>query len=441
MSRLNRRSFLKSVALSTAGFGLAATTGAFPAPAFSRDANANSKLNLAHVGVAGMQGPFHRGGIAKENRIGVCDVDEKFLEQYGAEMPNAKRYVDFREMYAELGDKLDGVVITTPDHTHAIAAIEAMKLGIAAYVEKPLAHDVYQIRQMQKIAREKNLATQMGTQIHAGDNYRRVVELVQSGAIGEIKRVDVWCGTVWGGKPRNTDKQEVPKGLHWDLWLGPAPVRDYNSCYFGGNWRSFWDFGNGGMGDMGCHFMDLVFWALGLKYPTTIEANAAEAADADYAPKDLQVKYEFPALPGSKSPLTVTWSDGARKPDSLKEYGLENYGNGVLFVGSEGAIYSNYSQHTILPKDKFAGFKAPNPTIPKSVGHHQEWIDAIKTGGRGETTCNFDYSGRLAETILLGPVAYRCGQKLVYDAENMKVTNCDKAAAFLKQAVRAGWEV
>jgi len=436
MSQISRRSFFKNVASSTLGLGLA--TACFPVPGFARELNVNSKLNLAHVGLAGMQGDFHRSSCTSENRVAICDVDQLSLEKYGAEMPDARRFVDFREMYADMGDQIDAVVITTPDHTHAIAAIEAMKRGIAPYVEKPLAHDVYQIRLMQKMAREKKLASQMGTQIHALDNYRRVVELVRSGVIGEISRVDVWVGVVWGGSPRTNEAVEAPKTLNWDLWLGPAPVRPYQPCYFGGNWRSFWDFGNGGMGDMGCHYMDLVFWALDLQYPKTIEAKAPVEADEDFAAKDLQVKFAFPGVKGTTDELTVTWSDGSARAETLKEYGIDQ-GAGVLFIGSEGAIYANYTEHALIPQNKFADFKRPEQTIPASVGHHKEWLDAIKSGGT--TTCNFDYSGRVAETILLGTVAYRCGQKLEYDAANMAVTNCDKAAKFLKQDCRKGWEV
>ncbi len=433
MSRTDRRSFLKTMAAAGLVSGVA-----FPAPGLARELNANSKLNLAHVGVAGMQGDFHRSSCAAENRVAICDVDENFLEKYGAEIPGAKRFVDFREMYDKMGDQIDAVVITTPDHTHAFAAVEAMKRGIAAYVEKPLAHDVYQIRQMRKIAREKNLATQMGTQIHALDNYRRVVEWVKSGVIGKIKRVDVWCGVVWGGKPRTNDAVDVPKGLHWDLWLGPAPVRPFQPCYLGGNWRSFWDFGNGGMGDMGCHFMDLVFWALDLQYPKTIVATGPEPADADYAPRDLHVEYEFAGVNGASDPLVVTWSDGAVRPESLKEYGLDK-GNGILFIGEEGAIYSNYTERALLPVEKQKTFKEPEQSIPASIGHHNEWLKAVKTGDA--TTCNFEYSGRVAETILLGPIAYRCGKKLEYDAEKVAATNCPEAAKYLKQDVREGWEV
>ncbi|MDO5308463.1 MAG: Gfo/Idh/MocA family oxidoreductase [Planctomycetia bacterium] len=438
MSSLSRRSFMQRAAVSTVGLGLTASVK-FPAPGLARELNANSKVNLAHVGLAGMQGAYHRSSCADENRVAICDVDSAYLDKFGEEMPDAKRFVDFREMYDTLGDKIDAVLITTPDHTHAIAAIEAMKRGYHAYVEKPLAHDVYQIRLMQKMAREKKLVTQMGTQIHAGDNYRRVVELVRSGVIGTIQRIDVWCGVVWGGSPRtNDDSQQVPATLNWDLWLGPAPERKFQQCYLGGNWRSFWDFGNGGMGDMGCHFMDLPFWALDLQYPKKISASAPKPADEDYAARDLHVEYEFSGVKNAVDNLVVTWSDGVARPESLKDYGIEN-GNGVLFIGDKGAIYSNYSEHQLYVDGKPSEIQRPEQTIPASIGHHKEWFEAIKTGT--PTTCNFDYSGRVAETILLGPVAYRCGKTLEYDAENMAVVNCPEAAKLLKQDARKGWEV
>ena len=435
MSRINRRSFIKRAAASTVGLTVVST---FPCPGFARELNVNEKLNLAHVGLAGMQGTFHRNSCASENRVAICDVDKANLEKFGPEMPDAKQFVDFREMYAQMGDQIDAVVITTPDHTHAIAAIEAMKLGIAPYVEKPLAHDIYQIRKMQKLAKEKNLASQMGTQIHAGDNYRRVVELVRAGVVGEISRIDVWCGVVWGGKPRTNDDVETPKTLDWNLWLGPAKVRPYQPCYFGGNWRSFWDFGNGGMGDMGCHFMDLPFWALGLTLPQTIEASAPKPVDEDFAGRDLHVEYVFPGVKGTTDKLQVSWSDGDARPESLEKYDVKE-GNGVLFIGEEGAIYSNYTSHRVIFNDKNKEYSTPAQSIPASVGHHREWLDAIKKGST-DTTCNFAYSGRVAETILLGPISYRLGQKLEYDAEKATVTNCD-ASKLLRQEVRDGWDV
>jgi len=434
---MTRRDFFRRTAFTTLGIGIA---GGFPAPVFCQNLNASSKLNLAHVGVAGMQGAFHIGGTETENRVAICDVDTSLLDKAAEIMPDAKKYQDFRVMFDEMGDKIDGVIITTPDHTHAVAAVAAMKKGINCYVEKPLAHDPYQIRLMQKLAKEKNLVTQMGTQIHALDNYRRVVELVQAGAVGRIKEVHVWVGVVWGGTPATTDKVECPASLDWDLWIGPAPMRDYQPCYFKGNWRSFWDFGNGGMGDMACHYMDLPFWALGLRYPLTVEASAPTPADKDFAAKDLMVKYEFPALDGSSDLLPLTWYDGSQRPAFLADYGLENKGSGVLFVGTDGVLYSNYTEHALLPEDKFKDYKTPAQTIPPSVGHHAEWIEAIKDRSK-KTLCNFDYSGTLAETVLLGPIAYRCGQKLQYDAQNMAASNCKEAEAFIHQGYRQGWEI
>ncbi|MDO4586469.1 MAG: Gfo/Idh/MocA family oxidoreductase [Planctomycetia bacterium] len=436
-NQFNRRTFLKTASLSTLGLGVLGTT--FPSPALSQSANPSSKINIAHIGLAGMQGGFHLSGSASQNRIALCDIDDNYLEAVGKENPDAKRYNDYREMLADLEDQIDAVIITTPDHTHAVAAIDAMNRGIHCYCEKPLAHDIYQIRLMKKVAQEKKIITQMGTQIHAGDNYRRVVELIQAGAIGCVKDIHVWVGTVWGGTPATNDEVECPKNIHWDLWIGPAPKRPYQPCYFGGNWRSFWDFGNGGMGDMACHFLDLPFWALNLQYPLSSEANALQPADKDFAARDLIAKFEFPALEGTE-PLTLTWYDGIQKPPMLKEIGLEDKSNGVLFIGTEGMLYSNYGQHALLPKNKFEGFEYPPQTIPASIGHHAEWIKAIQDG-KDETTCKFDYSGRVAETAILGPIAYRCGQKLIYDAENMKVTNCDAAAALIKQEYHNGWNL
>ncbi|MGL6194536.1 MAG: Gfo/Idh/MocA family oxidoreductase, partial [Thermoguttaceae bacterium] len=261
----SRRDFLKTTgAAVTAGFALSQANGIFPAPAFGKTINPNEKLNIAFVGVAGMQGDYHLGEAGGENLIGICDVDSRFLDRTGERFPDAKRFNDFRVMYDELGDKLDAVLITTPDHIHAHAGIGAMKRGLHCYCEKPLAHTVDEIRKMTKLAKEKKLVTQMGTQIHAGDNYRRVVELVKGGAIGPVKEVHVWCGTAWGNRSMPTEFQPVPEYLSWDLWLGPVPHREYSPVYFGGNWRCFWTFGNGSLGDMGSHHIDLPFWALDL---------------------------------------------------------------------------------------------------------------------------------------------------------------------------------
>ena len=427
--KTSRRQFLKTSAAVSAALG----SQLFPVPGFSRDRSPSDKLNIAHVGVGGMQGAFHLGGTASENRIALCDVDSAILAKAAENIPDAKRFGDWRKMLDTLGDQIDAVVISTPDHTHAVTAMAAMKRSIHCYCEKPLAHDVWQIRQMQKLAADKKLKTQMGTQIHAGDNYRRVVEKIRSGAIGEVTEVHVKVGVVWGGQPATSDTVEVPENLNWDLWIGPAPMRAFQPCYLGGNWRSFWDFGNGGMGDMACHWIDLPFWALELDYPKTIEATSPHAPDADFAARDLTVKYEFQR---NGKTLPLYWYDGGADSPIFAEKGAPS-GSVTLFIGTEGALWSTYGEHGLLPSERFAEYQPPAPTIAKSLGHHAEWIDAIKNDK--ETTCNFGYSGRLAETVLLGPAAYRCGKKLEYDANAMKAVNCPEADAILKQPYRDGW--
>ncbi|MDR0327162.1 MAG: Gfo/Idh/MocA family oxidoreductase, partial [Planctomycetaceae bacterium] len=266
--KVNRRDFLKFAGAS--GF-----VAAFPAPALLRAQNVNSKLNVACIGIGG-RGADNVNGVSGENIVALCDIDENVLNTNKERFPHAKPFRDFRKMYDEAAKDFDAVVVSTPDHTHAAAALMGMKLGKHYYCEKPLAHNVKEIRDMMAIAQEKKLATQMGTQIHAEDNYRRVVELVRAGAVGAIKEVHVWCGTRWGGRPFETETPDVPANIDWDTWLGPAPERPYHPQYFGGSWRCFWAFGNGTLGDMACHHMDLSFWALFLDVPKTVEAFSEE---------------------------------------------------------------------------------------------------------------------------------------------------------------------
>lgn len=445
MNRLNisRRNFIKQTALGM-GAGLVVARS-FPSPAVAKDANTLSKLNIAHVGIA-RQGAFSLNGCSSENQIALCDANQNYLDAVKKDRPNAKLYTDFRDMLDEMGSKLDAIVVATPDHTHAVVAVAGMKLGLHCYSEKPLGHDLYQIRKMREIAREKNLVTQMGTQIHAGDNYRRVVELVQSGAIGKVKDVKIWCSNRYIGKPKSEEKTPCPENINWDVWLGPAKERDYDPRLIPGTWRSYWEFGNGAMGDMGCHYLDLPYWALGLDKtaPTSVETTAPRPADAEICGYDLTAKYVFKGIGSDDEPLTLSWQDGEARPDCLKEFGLEEYGAGVLFFGTDGILFATYTEHALLPKEKFEGFEPPAQTIPKSLGHHAEWIDAIKKGKgceEGSTTCRFEYSEKLAETVLLGCFAYRCGQKLEYDADNMKAVNCPEADKYFRQYCRPGWDV
>lgn len=427
--RCDRRAFLKTSTAALAACGVSV-------PAFGQEKNPNSKLNLACIGVSG-RAAASVSGVQSENIIALCDVFAKNLEPRKQQFPSAKFYADFRVMYDELGDKIDAVTVGTPDHTHAVGSIFGMKRGIHCYCEKPLCHDVYEVTRMMKVAREKKLVTQMGTQIHAEPNYRRVVEHVQSGLIGEVKEVHVWCGKAWGGLKLPTDVQAVPEGLDWDLWLGPVPERPYHSCYVPGGWRRWWVFGNGTLGDMACHLMDLPFWALGLGYPKTIEASSDVPADPEGAPAALTVKYVFPQANGKDLPLT--WYDGYDLPKNLKEMGVPEWGMGIVFVGEEGTLVADYSRLMLFPQDKFKEYKKPEQTIPNSIGHYQEWLKAIKENKPENALCRFDYSGPLTISVLLGTVAYRTGKKLDWDSKTMTVPNVPEAAALLKQPRRDGW--
>jgi predicted dehydrogenase len=436
-----RREFLKTGVLG-AGMGMFSS---FPSPMIAQDRSPSSKLNIAHVGIA-RQGAFSVNGCSGENQIALCDADSRYLDAAKAKRPKAQLFTDFREMLDKVGSKLDAIVVATPDHTHAVVAIAGMKLGLHCYSEKPLGHDLYQIRRMRQVAKEKNLVTQMGTQIHAEDNYRRVVELIQAGAIGTVKDVKIWCANRYIGEPKPAAKSPCPPELNWDVWLGPAAERDYDPRLIPGTWRRYWDFGNGAMGDMGCHYFDLPYWALELDKtaPISVETTSPNPVDEEMCGYDLTAKYVFPGLSGTASPLTLSWQDGNARPDCLEELGLEECGAGVLFFGSDGILFSTYYEHTLMPKEKFEGFEKPAHSIPKSLGHHAEWIDAIKRGKGAEkdsTTCRFEYSGKIAETVLLGCFAYRCGQKLEYDDANMIAVNCPKASKYFKQYSRPGWEV
>jgi len=438
-NHFSRRRFLLgsgAVALSVGTFGFRSSL--FPIPALAQQRNPNEKLNVALIGIAN-RGGAQVDGATGENIVALCDVDDNYLKSVGDRFPNAARFVDFREMYDKLDGKLDAVLVSTADHTHAVASVWGMKKGIHCYCEKPLAHTVHEVRVMTDIAREKKLFTQMGTQIHAENNYRRVVELIQAGAIGPVEEVHTWCATGWGNKPWPTEFPEVPKNLHWDLWLGPVPPRPYHPTYFGGNWRSYWAFGNGTLGDMACHHMDLPYWALDLKYPTSAEATSPFPVHPECTSLDLTVKYEFPAR-GNKPVVKLTWYDGSVRPALLKEKGLPEWGAGNLFVGKEGMLMADYGRHILFPEEKFADYKRPAQTIPNSIGHYAEWFQAIKTG-QGPSTCDFGYSGPLTEAVLLGTVSYRLGQKLEWDAENLKVTNCPEADKLLKKEYPDNWKL
>ena len=425
---VSRRAFLRTSLLTTGGFWIATQAG------FARKYSANEKLNLGVVGTINRAGA-NLNALSGENIAAVCDIEDKLLAAAQARFPKAKTYADFRQMLDRRN--LDAVVVSTPDHTHAVATMAALKSGRHVYCEKPLAHDVFEVRAVTEAARKRKLATQMGTQIHAGANYRRVVELIETGAIGAVTEVHVWCERVWSGKGRPAETPPVPEGLHWDLWLGPAPQRPYAPGYHPKEWRRWWDFGGGTLGDMGCHFIDLPFWALKLHAPTSIEAEGPPV-QPETTPAWLIVRYEFPAR-GPLPPVQLTWYNSGKLPELVREGKAPDWPAGVLFVGAKGMLQANYDRRLLLPEKDFAGFEPPVPYIPDSIGHHKEWVAACKGGA--PALCDFSYGGPLAETVLLGNVAYRCGRKLEWNATACRVTNTREADPFIRRPYRKGWKL
>ena len=427
--RVTRRHFLR----------VSAATGAatFAAPALIHAKSPNEKLGVAVIGPGGRGAAQLNAAGTMENVVAIVDVDQQNLAVAGQKYPKAKTYADFRQMLADMEKSIDAVMVSTPDHTHAPAAALAMRMGKHCYCEKPLTHNVHEARVLARLAKEKNLVTQMGNQIHASDNYRRVVELIRAGAIGPVTEVRVWAPAKYGGVKRPTETPEVPKDLDWDLWLGPAPPRPYHPCYVPFKWRSWWDFGNGGLGDFGCHLMDLAFWALDLRHPVTVEAEGPPV-DPESCGENLTVNYTFPAR-GELPPVKLTWYDGdkSKQPGIPPDSGVVPNRMGVLFIGTEGMLQADYGARTLYPVEKFKDYKAPAPTIPNSIGHHKEFFEACKNGG--PTTCNFDYTGALTEAVLLGTVAYRVGKKLEWNPETLKATNCPEADPLLSRPYREGW--
>lgn len=429
--RPHRRAFLKRSAVAGAGLWLAGgwstTQGGSP----------SEKLNIGIVGVHS-RGAQNTKEVSSENIAALCDVDENYLAEAAKRFPKAKTYVDWRKMLDQ--KDLDAVVVSTTEHTHALVSVAAMKRGKHVYCEKPLAHSVYEARAMRETAKKMKVATQMGTQIHATDNYRRVVELVQSGAIGPVREAHVWVDQgIEGPRSRPQETPPVPQKLHWDLWLGPAPCRPYHPCYFKDrsmSWQNWWDFGNGALGDMGSHTIDLPFWALQLQYPATVAAEGPESPRSETYPDWLIVRWEHAAR-GNQPPVRLTWYDRHNRPKSPEGVDLKTWHLGIMFVGDKGILLADYGKRVLLPKAEFKDFQPTKPWIAPSLGHHKEWIYACKTGT--PTLCNFDYSGALVEHNLLGTVAFRTGKKLEWDPVNLKAPNCPEADRFLRGTYREGW--
>ncbi|MCX7872542.1 MAG: Gfo/Idh/MocA family oxidoreductase [Verrucomicrobiae bacterium] len=409
----------------------------------------SQKLNIAGIGIGG-QGRADLDNMASENIVALCDVDWSYASGTFKKYPNAKKYKDFRKMLDEQKD-IDAVVVATPDHLHAFAAMYAINNGKHVYCEKPLTHSVWEARQLAKAAREKKLATQMGNQGQASEETRRLCEFVWDGAIGNVYEAHIWTDRPSNGlfkeywpqgveKPKETPP--VPPELDWDLWIGPAPMRAYHPIYHPFRWRGWWDFGTGALGDIGCHAFDPVFRALKLGHPLTIEASSSRVNEETF-PVASMVTYHFPAR-GSMPPLKLVWYDGGLRPP--RPEGLDDGHvmgtNGRLLIGDKGFILGN----RVYPEKRRKEYQEPQKTIPRSPGHYQEWILACK-GGKPAGS-NFDWAGPLTEVVLLGNIALRLQLreeltrcKLEWDAEKFEFKNLPEANKFIRREYREGWKL
>ena len=412
----------------------------------------SGKINIAGIGLGGM-GSTNILACANENIVALCDVDHAFAAKSFNAFPKAARYKDYRVMLEKQKD-IDAVLIATPDHTHAVIAMAAIRAGKHVFCQKPLTHDIYESRMLAKAAKEAGVVTQMGIQGHSQEGLRLICEWIWAGVIGTVREVDAWCslsysphGHSWWSSPlseRPKDGLAVPTDLDWDLWLGPAPERPYHSCYHPAVWRCWWDFGCGMMGDRGAHTLDSVFSALKLGAPTSIEGSGVEGGNAEVHPDKAVVVYQFPEREGFP-PLKLTWYEGQEppRPKELEEGRKLPDEGGVLFKGDKGTIVCGVygDSPRLIPETAMLAFQRPPKTLPRiKGGHEQNWIDAIKTGGKA--SADFSYSGPLTEIALLGNLAKRFpNQKLIWDNELMKVTNLDAANEWVHRPYRKGWSL
>jgi predicted dehydrogenase len=427
---LSRRGLLRASA--------AAVPALFTISAGSRRVlGANDRLDVGVIGVGG-RGGSNLDAVAGENIVALCDVDSGTLGGAASRFPAAARFSDYRAMLADA--KLDAVVISTPDHHHAPATVRALRRGLHVYCEKPLTHTVEEARLVAKLAAEKGVATQMGTQNHEHPGYLRLVELLRGGAIGKVSDVHVITDRPGKWWPQGIEApkggQTAPGNLDWDLWLGPAAKRAYDPAYVPFKWRGWWEFGCGAVGDMAIHLADPAFWGLDLAGKVRVESKGPPPQPAS-APTWMETTFAFGPR-GDRGPVTLHWYEGEAKPPAA--IAAEIPMNGSLFVGDRGRIAIAHDGFPkLLPEDRFQDFVPPPPSLPDSPGHHAQWIAACKTGSR--TGSDFSYAAPFSETVLLGNVAYRAGTAIDYDPATGRVTNDAAANRWLTKDYRQGWEV
>ena len=399
----------------------------------------SDKLNIAGIGV-GSKGRVNLNNMKSENIVALCDIDRQYAKDCFDDFPNARQFVDYRKMFDEIGKSIDAVMIATPDHTHAVCAMAAMQLGKHVYVQKPLTHSVYESRTLLEASRRYKVVTQMGNEGHSSDSVSEVCEWIWSGAIGEITRVDAWTDRpIWPqGLTRPEQGMWLPDHIDWDLFIGPANMRPYHRAYHPWDWRGWWDFGTGALGDMACHVLDVVFSAMKLGHPVSVEASST-AINTESAPVASTIQYDFPARPKmgaiNMPAVTVHWYDGGllpRRPEGLPDgEELGTGANGVIFHGSKGVLVcGNYGdRYRLLPGSKFANMPKPAASLRRvGMSHEMDWVRACKESpdNRVLPLSNFEYSGPLNEMVVMGNLAVRMkslNKKLAWDGPNMRITN------------------
>lgn len=470
---MNRRKFLEVGATASAGFSIV------PRHVLGRGYIAPSdKLNIAAIGVGGkgavnIERSYNKGS---DNIVALCDVDDRMAVNARKQFPKAPYYKDFREMFSKEDKNIDAVMVSTPDHMHGVQALHAMKMGKHMYCEKPMTHDIYEARVLTQAAEKYKLVTQMGNQGSSGDSTRYIESWIQGGLLGDVTKVHVWTNRPgWPqGIAAPKEKMNIPKEVDWDLWLGTAPKRDFNSIYLPANWRGWVDFGTGALGDMGCHFIDVPFRALKLGYPTSVYCSAAAKWNGffdvdnsmDSYPAATKIHIKFPQR-GELKPVEMIWYDGGIQPERpeelLPDEELGEWNGGILFEGTQGKMVAGLfgDNPTILPTSKMKFISKPEPSKPLvekgEEGHQQQWVKACKEGYGAYTSSSFAEAGPLTETVLMGNLAvlsynqaeavdnwykwkYPGRKELLWDGENMKITNFEMANQFVKRTYRGEWD-
>ncbi len=468
-TQLTRRSFLKQSAL---------TVGILSAAPFNilNAVNAGEKIRIAQIGCGG-RAMAHLGATLAENLVAIVDVDEKrpdivkkLLTDKGRDASKLQVFTDYRKMFAKLGKQIDAVFIATPNHHHALPAMIAMQHGINVYCEKPVCHDIGEARKLRALAAKSKVATQMGNQGHCEEGYRRLCEYIWAGAIGKITETHSWTNRANGGEGPRPPKLPVPAGLHWDEWIGPAPYRDFHDDLHPHEWHGWYDFGNGSIGNMGCHVLDGVYWALKIEHPSSIEVEQMRGGSDGRYPTGSRVRWDVPAR-GDLPALKVYWYEGLKEdakgqpsgglravkgddrnlPPLLlelrKQYPdeeLDSGDSGTLYVGEKGVIFTGTygDKMHILPWQKMRETPEPPKTLPRPKGIFVDFLDAVRAG-RKDTAVSFDYGTRLTEFAILGNLAMHAGtgKKVIWDGPNMKVTNLRELNAWVKRDYRKGWHV